>query len=82
MTDIWHSLARNLNEAGTRRIISVLNDPAWTCRAFPPAMCKIIYITNAIESLNRVIRKTTKKRGSFSTNDRGGPAFSTSLQPC
>jgi len=24
MTDIWHSLARNLNEAGTRRIISVL----------------------------------------------------------
>jgi len=28
---------------------------------------KIIYTTNAIESLNRVIRKTTKTRGSFPT---------------
>jgi transposase-like protein len=30
---------------------------------------KIIYTTNAIESLNRVIRKTTKTRGSFPTDD-------------
>ena len=30
--------------------------------AFPPAVRKIIYTTNAIESLNRVIRKTTKTR--------------------
>ena len=30
-------------------------------------MRKIIYTTNAIESLNRVIRKTTKTRGSFPT---------------
>ena len=37
--------------------------------AFPPAVRKIIYITNAIESLNRVIRKTTKTRGSFPTDD-------------
>ena len=29
---------------------------------------KIIYTTNAIESLNRVIRKTTKTRGSFPTD--------------
>jgi putative transposase len=35
--------------------------------AFPPAVRKIIYTTNAIESLNRVIRKTTKTRGSFPT---------------
>ena len=33
--------------------------------AFPPAVRKIIYTTNAIESLNRVIRKTTKTRGTF-----------------
>ena len=33
--------------------------------AFPPAMRKIIYTKNAIESLNRVVRKTTKNRGSF-----------------
>ena len=37
--------------------------------AFPPAVRKIIYTTNAIESLNRVIRKTTKTRGSFPTQD-------------
>ncbi len=38
--------------------------------AFPPAVRKIIYTTNAIESLNRVIRKTTKTRGSFPTPSR------------
>lgn len=50
--------------------------------AFPPAVRKIIYTTNAIESpplivcwqttaglRNRVIRKTTKTRGSFPTDD-------------
>ena len=37
--------------------------------AFPPAVRKIIYTTNAIESLNRVICKTTKTRGSFPTDD-------------
>lgn len=35
----------------------------------PPAVRKIIYTTNAIESLNRVVRKTTKTRGSFPTED-------------
>jgi transposase-like protein len=38
--------------------------------AFPPAVRKITYTTNAIESLNRVIRKTTKTRGSFPTPSR------------
>jgi transposase-like protein len=37
--------------------------------AFPPDVRKIIYTTNAIESLNRVIRKTTKTSGSFPTDD-------------
>ncbi len=37
--------------------------------AFPPEVRKIIYTTNAIESLNRVIRKTTKTRGSFPTDE-------------
>jgi transposase-like protein len=37
--------------------------------AFPPEVRKIIYTTNAIESLNRVIRKTTKTCGSFPTDD-------------
>ena len=35
--------------------------------AFPPAVRNIIYTTNAIESLNRVIRKSIKTRGSFPT---------------
>lgn len=36
---------------------------------FDPAIRKIIYTTNAIESLNRVIRKSIKTRGSFPTED-------------
>jgi len=34
-----------------------------------PAIRKIIYTTNAIESLNRVIRKSIKTRGSFPTEE-------------
>ena len=34
-----------------------------------PAIRKIIYTTNAIESLNRVIRKSIKTRGSFPTDE-------------
>ena len=37
--------------------------------AFDPAIRKSIYTTNAIESLNRVIRKSIKTRGSFSTEE-------------
>jgi transposase-like protein len=36
---------------------------------FPPAVRKIIYTTNAIESLDRAIRETAKTRGSFPTDD-------------
>lgn len=36
---------------------------------FDPAIRKFIYTTNAIESLNRVIRKTIKTRGSFPTDE-------------
>ena len=36
--------------------------------AFPPAVRKIIYATNAFESLMRVTHKTTKTRGSFPTD--------------
>lgn len=37
--------------------------------AFAPAVWKIICITNAIESLNRVIRKSIETRGSFPTEE-------------
>lgn len=33
--------------------------------AFSPEIRRVIYTTNAIESLNRVIRKSIKTRGSF-----------------
>jgi putative transposase len=36
---------------------------------FDPAIRKIIYTTNAIESLNYQLRKVTKARGSFPTDD-------------
>ena len=37
--------------------------------AFPPAIRKMIYTTNAVESLNRSLRKVIKTRGSFPTDD-------------
>ncbi|MEJ2653328.1 MAG: IS256 family transposase [Gammaproteobacteria bacterium] len=36
---------------------------------YPPEIRKVIYTTNAIESLNSVIRKSTKKRKSFPHDD-------------
>jgi len=36
---------------------------------FDPAIRKVIYTTNAIESLNYQLRKVTKTRGSFPTDD-------------
>jgi putative transposase len=33
--------------------------------AFSPEIRRVIYTTNAVESLNRVIRKAIKTRGSF-----------------
>jgi len=33
--------------------------------AYPPEIRKVIYTTNAIESLNMSLRKVTKNRGSF-----------------
>lgn len=36
--------------------------------AFDPVIRKIIYTTNAIENLNREIRKSIKTRGSFPTD--------------
>ena len=37
--------------------------------AFSAAIRKIIYTTNAMESLNRVLRKTLKTKGSFPTEE-------------
>jgi putative transposase len=37
--------------------------------SFPPAIRKMIYTTNAVESLNRSLRKIIKTRGSFPTDD-------------
>ena len=37
--------------------------------AFPPAIRKMIYTTNALESLNRSLRKIIKTRGSFPSDE-------------
>ena len=37
--------------------------------AFSAAIRKIIYTTNAVDSLNRVLRKTLKTKGSFPTEE-------------
>ena len=36
---------------------------------YPPAIRKVLYTTNAIESLNYSLRKTLKKRGAFPTDE-------------
>ena len=38
--------------------------------AFPPAIRKMIYTTNAVESLHRSLRKIIKTRGSFQMTKR------------
>ena len=51
--------------------------PAWRCNwehvvpmfAFPPAIRKMIYTTNALESLHRSLRKIIKTRGSFPSDE-------------
>ena len=37
--------------------------------AFPPAVRRLIYTTNAIESVNMSLRKLTKNRGSFPSDE-------------
>ena len=37
--------------------------------AYPDPIRKVIYTTNAIESLNAQLRKVTRKRGAFPTDD-------------
>lgn len=37
--------------------------------AFPPDIRKMIYTTNAVESLNRSLRKIIKTRSSFPTDE-------------
>ena len=37
--------------------------------AYPPDIKKVIYTTNAIESLNMSLRKVTKNRGSFPNDE-------------
>jgi putative transposase len=39
------------------------------CFGYPPEIRRVIYTTNAIESMNRSIRKITKNRGSFPNDD-------------
>ena len=40
-----------------------------SCLDFPPEIRKVIYTTNAIESVNMSLRKITKNRGSFPSDD-------------
>ena len=40
--------------------------------AFPPAIRRVIYTTNAIESVNARLRKIIKTRGHFPTDEAAG----------
>jgi putative transposase len=44
-------------------------DELATCFAYPPEVRKLIYTTNAIESFHRQLRKVTKTKAAFPTDD-------------
>jgi len=48
--------------------------------AFPPAIRKMIYTTNAVESLHRSLRKIIKTRGSFPTDEAATKLLSLAIQ--
>lgn len=48
--------------------------------AYPPDIRKVIYTTNAIESLNMSLRKVTKTRGSFPNDEAAMKLFYLALQ--
>ena len=41
----------------------------WVAENYPPEIRKVIYTTNAIESVNMSLRKLTKNRGSFPSDE-------------
>ena len=47
---------------------------------YPPEIRKVIYTTNAIESINMSLRKITKNRGSFPSDDALAKLFYLALQ--
>ena len=50
------------------------------CYDYPPAIRKTIYTTNAIESLNMRLRKVSKNRGHFPSEEAAGKLIFLALQ--
>jgi len=46
----------------------------------PPAICEVIYTTNAIESINSQLRKIIKTRGHFPTDEAATKLILLALQ--
>ena len=63
-------LALGVNLAGEKELLGRRN---WTriipFFSYPPEIRKVIYTTNAIESVNMSLRKVSKNRGSFPSDD-------------
>jgi transposase-like protein len=51
------------------RIYKAVNNRVIPFFAFPPAVRRVIYTTNAIESINARLRKIIKTRGHFPSDD-------------
>jgi len=47
----------------------ITNIPGNAHNGYTPAIIRVIYTTNAIESVNMSLRKITKNRGSFSNDE-------------
>lgn len=55
--------------AGRRRLETRLGDRVIPFLAFPPAVRKVVYTTNSIESVNGQLRKIIKTRGHFPSDE-------------
>ena len=64
MFSVWDARFPSISQSWRSRW-----DQVTTFFAYPPEIRKVIYTTNAIESINAAIRKVTSKRGAFPTQD-------------
>lgn len=58
-----------------RRFLSLLENGTIAPGSYPPEIRKVIYTTNAIESINMSLRKVTKARSSFPTDEAVSKLF-------
>ncbi len=62
-------IPRERSSGSKRRLGAITRRGNCFLRQFPPEIRKVVYTTNAIESLNMSLRKAIKTRGAFPSED-------------